>query len=139
MGRPKKERIICAYPQFFRFSPTDAPITGEVTLSLDEYEVLRLHDFEHLKQAEVAHQMKISRPTVTDMLDAAHGKLAEALVKGRAIRIDGGCVAVCPLGKSCPYVTGDCPKKHRCSAYCRCGLYMDKQKEFSNQKGEQQL
>ena len=131
MGRPKKERIICACPQFFRFSPTDAPSTGEITLTLDEYEVLRLHDFEHLKQAEVARQMTISRPTVTEILESAHYKLAQALVRGYRIVIDGGCVTVCPLGKTCPYVTGDCPKKHRCGAGCRCGLYMDEKKQNS--------
>lgn len=128
MARPRKERVICACPQFRRFSPVDAKSTGEVILTLDEYEVLRLHDFEHMTQAEVALQMKISRPTVAEMLDLAHAKLSEALVFGKTLLLQGGNYCVCELGSGCPYASGDCPKKHRCGARCRCGLYMDEQK-----------
>ena len=125
MARPKKERVICACPQFRRFSPSDAPDTGTVYLTLDEYEVFRLHDLEHLRQAEIALQMKVSRATVAEMLDEAHRKLADVIVNGRQLRLEGGRYCVCPLGSGCPYASGDCPKKHRCGARCRCGLYMD--------------
>lgn len=60
----------------------------EVVLSPEEWEALKLHDVKGLKQREAAKRMKISQPTFQRTLNAAHKKIAGALVEGKAIRIE---------------------------------------------------
>ena len=120
MARPKKARVICARPQYSRFAPVGVRHSDTVTLEHDEYEVLRLHDLEHLTQTEVARQMLVSRPTVTLLLASAHEKLADAMVNGKTVAIEGGNCNVCEIGCACSLEKGDeCPKKHKCAASCR--------------------
>jgi predicted DNA-binding protein (UPF0251 family) len=59
-------------------------------ITIDEMEAMRLSDYEGLNQEEVAQRMQVSRPTVTRMLARAHRVVADALVHGKAIRIEGG-------------------------------------------------
>ena len=120
MARIKKIRTICAAPRFRWFSPADLTAAETVRLTYDEYEVLRLHDLEHLTQEAVARQMQVSRPTVTEMLASAHQKVADALTNGKQIVfMHSGCT-VCEIGKNCPKATEKgCPQKHRCGASCR--------------------
>jgi hypothetical protein len=59
-------------------------------ITVDELEAMRLADFLEMTQEEVAQQMQVSRPTVTRMLSRAHRAVAEALVHGKAICIQGG-------------------------------------------------
>lgn len=65
----------------------------EVALSVDELEALRLADLEGLYQDAAAARMGVSRPTFARIVEASRRKVAEALVKGRALRIAGGPVA----------------------------------------------
>lgn len=60
----------------------------EITLELDEFEAIRLKDHEGLYQDAAAEKMKISRQTFGRILESAHKKIAEALVNGKAIRIE---------------------------------------------------
>ena len=127
MARPKKARVICSRPQYNRFAPVGVRHSDTVTLEHDEYEVLRLHDLEHLTQSEVAAQMLISRPTVTQLLCVAHEKLADALVNGKPLQINEGNCAVCEIGAACPpEVKQNCDKKCRCKASCRYELQNSK-------------
>ena len=120
MARPKKARVICSSPRHVHFVPVDQQAMQTVTLENDEYEVIRLHDLEHLTQGEVANQMLVSRPTVTLLLNSAHQKIADALVNGKAVVIAGGNCEVCEIGCACPKEKGDeCENKHRCAASCR--------------------
>jgi len=61
-----------------------------MVITVDELEALRLADFLEMTQEEVAQKMQVSRPTVTRMLARAHRAVAEALVNGKAICIEGG-------------------------------------------------
>ncbi len=74
------------------FKPAGVPVRylDEVVLSLDEFEALRLADFEGLYQEQAALRMEVSRPTFGRIIDIARRKVAEALVHGKALRIDGG-------------------------------------------------
>lgn len=61
-----------------------------VVMSLEEYEALRLADYENLTQEEAARRMNISRPTFTRLYDKARKNVAKAFVEGKAILIRGG-------------------------------------------------
>jgi len=78
-------------PRTLYFKPHGSLIgLPDVVLSVDEYEAIRLADYENLKQEEAASRMNISRPTFTRLIDIARKKIAKAIVAGRPIRIEGG-------------------------------------------------
>ena len=92
VARPKNSRKIAALPGFALFKPAGVPARTlpEVTLTVDEFEALRLADHQGLYQQQAATQMDISRQTFGRIVDAARKKVATALVEGFAIRIEGG-------------------------------------------------
>ena len=90
MPRPKKTRFVSAYPAIAAFVPTGVTVTGEVFMSVEELESIRLSDFEHLDQETAANLMKVSRHTYGRILANARSILAEAVVTGKALKIEGG-------------------------------------------------
>lgn len=88
--RPKCRRV--AYePHVTSFVPDGNRDEIEyVTLKVEEFEAIRLKDHLNLEQEEAAIMMKISRPTYQRILTEARGKIAEALIMGKAISIEGG-------------------------------------------------
>lgn len=92
MPRPKKCRFVKRKPGVTFFKPQGIPlrILEHALITVDELEALRLSDFLGLSHEETAKQLKVSRPTVTRMLARAHQAVADALVNGKAIRIEGG-------------------------------------------------
>jgi uncharacterized protein len=74
------------------FKPAGIPRTelDEVVMTLDEFEALRLADLEQFYQEGAAERMSVSRPTFSRILEAAHRKVADVLVHGKALRIEGG-------------------------------------------------
>jgi predicted DNA-binding protein (UPF0251 family) len=74
----------------------------EVCLSIEEAEAIRLKDLEDLDQEQCAEKMNISRPTFQRVLEAARRKIADALLNGKAIRIEGGNFEMAPLRFNCP-------------------------------------
>jgi predicted DNA-binding protein (UPF0251 family) len=61
-----------------------------VTLTVDEFEAIRLADYEGLEQQPASERMNISRPTFSRLVDAARAKLARCVIEGRELRIEGG-------------------------------------------------
>ena len=94
MTRPKKSRIVARPPLFSVFKPAAYPRSELETLNLtlDEYEAIRLVDFMGLDHGEAAQHLEISRPTVTRLIEQARKKLAEFIVEGRLLTIDGGVI-----------------------------------------------
>src|SRR5208282_4296526 len=92
MGRPKKCRWVETEPGVTFFKPRGIPLRSleQMVITVDELEAMRLADFLEMTQEEVAQKMQVSRPTVTRMLARAHRAVAEALVNGKAICIEGG-------------------------------------------------
>lgn len=90
MARPKRCRRICKYPDYWSFGPDDDNTGAAVVLTLDEYETIRLIDFEKWSQAKCAEQMDVARTTVTAIYENARYKLSDALVNGKRIVIAGG-------------------------------------------------
>jgi len=89
MPRNKKQRRIVFKPEVVYFKPQGIPLREleEVVLMPDELEALRLHEVENKDQIKVAEMMNISQPTVARIISGANKKIAEALIKGKAIRI----------------------------------------------------
>jgi predicted DNA-binding protein (UPF0251 family) len=86
------------------FKPQGIPLKTleHVQITVDELEALRLSDYVGLSHEVVAQQMKVSRPTVTRMLAKAHRAVADALVQGKAIRIEGGDYCLGGIDLCCP-------------------------------------
>ena len=90
MPRPKKPRFVSGYPSIAAFVPQGVHVAGEVFLSVEELEAIRLSDFERLDQESAANLMQVSRQTYGLILANARGVVGEALVTGKALRIEGG-------------------------------------------------
>ena len=90
MPRPKKYRCIKCKPDATYFKPRGIPLVDleEISLSPDEIEAISLADYEELYHEEAAMKMKISRQTFGRILSAAHKKVAECLLKGKALKIE---------------------------------------------------
>lgn len=101
MPRPHKCRRICQFPSITRFIPGDSPIRGKITLTMDEYEAVRLIDLKHLTQAQCAAQMGVARTTVTSIYESARYKLSDMLVNGKQLVIEGGKVELCRHRSHC--------------------------------------
>jgi len=92
MARPPKCRRVEFLPDVTYFKPAGIPlrVLEEVLLSVEEAEAIRLKDLEGLEQEQGAERMHISRPTFQRVLASARQKVADALLNGKAIRIEGG-------------------------------------------------
>ena len=92
MSRPQKCRRVEFLPNATYFKPAGVPLKDleEVCMSIEEAEALRLKDLEGLEQEQGAEKMNISRPTFQRILASARQKIADALLNGKAIRINGG-------------------------------------------------
>ncbi len=88
--RPKKPRWIDFEPPVTYYKPSGIPLRflAEVILTPDEVEAIRLKNVEELDQVECAERMKISQSTFQRILTAANKKIAQALIEGKAIRIE---------------------------------------------------
>ena len=98
MPRPMKYRLLNGKPMATIFKPAGIPQCelAEVILTLDEFEALRLADFEGKYQEEAAKRMGVSRQTFGNILESARRKVADTLVNGKALRIEGGFVNLYP-------------------------------------------
>jgi len=90
MPRPKKLRFVSGYPAIDAFIPQGIPATGEIFLSVVELESIRLSDFEGLDQETAAKLMQVSRQTYGRILSNARSIVGEALITGKALKIEGG-------------------------------------------------
>ena len=96
MGRPKKCRKVCQLPNTKEFLPVGTDdCTTAIVLTVDEFETLRLIDLQDLSQEECGANMQVARTTVQAIYGSARKKLAQALVEGRPIRIEGGDYQLC--------------------------------------------
>ena len=93
MARPRKNRIVSALPGSEGFVPLgckQGQCCGQVIMTVEEYETLRLIDYLKLTQEECAAHMEVSRPTITGIYEAARFKVADALVNEKQLLIEGG-------------------------------------------------
>ncbi|MBM4140236.1 MAG: DUF134 domain-containing protein [Nitrospira sp.] len=124
MSRPVCLRRVGCFPESNYFKPRGIPLSmlEEIILTVDEFEAIRLSDFAGFYQEQAAKRMNISRQTFGRIIESAHKKVAEALVKGKALKIEGGVIEMAETRKfrcsdcnhtwDIPYGTGrpaDCP------------------------------
>ena len=98
MARPFKCRRVAFMPGVTFFKPVGIPLRAleEVRLTVEETEAIRLKDMGGLEQEEGAEKMNISRPTFQRILASARQKVADALLNGKAIKIEGGNFEILP-------------------------------------------
>ena len=92
MPRPRKYRKVCCLPESNIFGPVPAGLVkeGAVILKVDEYETIRLIDFEGMSQEDCAKSMNVARTTVQRMYVEARKKVSDCLVNGKLLKIEGG-------------------------------------------------
>ena len=103
MPRPVKCRRVAFMPGLTYFKPAGVPLRflDEVLLSIEEVEAIRLKDIDDLDQEQSAQKMNVSRPTFQRVLESARKKIADALLNGKAVRIEGGNFKIEPLHFRC--------------------------------------
>lgn len=90
--RPKRSRTVEVHPIIRGMKPLGVPfqLNDRIVLLYEEFESIRLSDYESLPQEAAAKRMNVSRPTFTRIYDEARRKMAKALVEGLPVFIDGG-------------------------------------------------
>lgn len=103
MPRPPKCRKVCCLPKYGSFAPMQgvSDPNNAVTLSVDEFEAIRLIDYEGLSQEACSVYMNVARTTVQQIYNVARKKLASALVNGASLHIEGGCYRLCDGQETC--------------------------------------
>ena len=92
--RPKRRRILIEPPSVSGFVPESGDYSfateDRVILFFEEYEAIRLADYEQLTQLEASVRMHVSRPTFTRIYESARKKVAKAFIENKRISIEGG-------------------------------------------------
>ena len=101
MPRPVRVRRVCEEPKFTRFVPAGAEKLEPQVLTIEEYEVIRHVDYQKMTHEECALQMDISRTTVTEIYETARYKIADSLINGKVLCIEGGNYRVCEVSERC--------------------------------------
>ena len=94
MPRPKRPRYIGVPPVVTEFRPQGSEAAGEVILSFEEFEAVRLIDYDGLDQGEAASIMNVSRQTVGRILRTARFKLSRVIVESCCLKLSGGCYKI---------------------------------------------
>ncbi|MGQ4910972.1 MAG: DUF134 domain-containing protein [Candidatus Thorarchaeota archaeon] len=92
MPRKKRRRTVTKEPPVSVYKPAGIPAKDleEILVSIDEFEAIKLADFEGLSQRDASAVMGVSQPTFNRILSAGRSKVAEGLVQGCVLRIEGG-------------------------------------------------
>ncbi|NCF00224.1 NifB/NifX family molybdenum-iron cluster-binding protein [Emergencia sp. 1XD21-10] len=110
MPRPRKNRMVNTMPTSEGFIPAGyepecCSSLSCVTMTVDEYETIRLIDYLGMTQEECAASMQVSRPTVTNIYESARYKLADALIHEKPLLISGGNYDICHKNKKTATIT----------------------------------
>ena len=111
MVRPQKDRMVAFDPDISYFKPRGIPLVNleEVQIKIDEYEALRLSDLMDLSYEEAANKMKVSRATFGRIVRRARKIVADALINGKAINIQGGSYRI--IDKKRTFICNNCNNK----------------------------
>ena len=111
MPRPVKCRKVCHFPNVLEFLPADdTEKKTPIVLTVDEYETIRLLDKKGYSQEQCAASMQVARTTVQRIYEIARKKIADALIDGYPLKIEGGDFKICD-GQSSNCGLGGCYKQ----------------------------
>ena len=115
MPRPRKCRKVCSLPKVDKFSPCNRgkKCAEAVVMTVDEYETIRLIDYQNFSQEECGEYMKIARTTVQQIYNNARKKVAKFIVEGKPLKIEGGDYELCG-GEEVFCACGGCEKHASC-------------------------
>lgn len=125
MSRPTKCRRVCRFPEILEFSPMGEAMGEAIVLTVDEFETIRLIDKEGLNQEACGAQLGVGRTTAQKIYETARKKIADALVLGRTLKIEGGDFHLCKGNSEFCYKR-DCQKRQA-------------QTEYNTKKGENMM
>ena len=125
MARPQNDRVVKEPPLFNEFKPIGVPARNlaKIFISLDEYEAIRLSDQIGYSHLEASEEMNISRSTFSRLIEAARKKMADFIIRGKILSIEGGNIHFTNniiKCQDCGYIfnikmsddIGDCPECH---------------------------
>ena len=110
MPRPSRCRRVCCEPLVRLFAPQGTEETEPVVLLVEEYEAIRIVDLKKRTHDQCAQQMQISRTTATEIYEKARFKIADAIVNGKPLVIEGGNYRICQETNCCA-CAGRCRRK----------------------------
>ncbi|WP_124064860.1 DUF134 domain-containing protein [Clostridium sp. E02] len=116
MARPVKKRRVCGLPATSEFAPCVRRQFESVEMTIDEYEVIRLIDHLDLTQSECAKQMNVARTTVQAIYDSARSKIADTIVNGKKLVIQGGNYVLCSDAPAC--CVKNCTRQRGIKGHC---------------------
>ena len=101
MVRPRKLRFVGMEPGFRMFKPVGIPAVDmeQIVLTLDEFEAIRLVDFDGMNHEGASELIGVSRPTLSRLVEQARHKVADAVVTGKVLVIEGGNVEMVSRGR----------------------------------------
>ncbi len=120
--RPLKCRKVRCKPDSNYFKPRGVSLGAlqELALGIDEFEAVRLADFEGLYQEAAAKRMKISRQTFGNLIVSAHRKIADCLVNAKALKIEARPMAALRRRCACRRCGNAWQKNRRKDGFARC-------------------
>ncbi|MBZ4664074.1 MAG: putative DNA-binding protein [Caloramator sp.] len=120
MPRPRKYRKVCCLPKVNEFGPLNVKeLNNYVIMTVEEYETIRLMDLENLSQEETAERMGVARSTIQRIYEEARRKIADFIVNGKTLKIEGGDYRVCDFNVD----------NNRCALCRRHGKMFGKEKD----------
>lgn len=93
MPRPQKLKTVCCASEFYYGHPKRHKETVQITV--EQFETIRLIDYEKLNQDEASKLMNVARTTVQALYDQARTLIASALIEDKAIQVGGGHYELC--------------------------------------------
>ena len=114
MPRSKMNRKVCCMPEstLFETRGDNADHLKEIVISVEEYEAIRLIDLEEMTQEQCAERMKVARTTVQRIYNDARKKIAEYIVMGHSLKIEGGAYQICDEDERLNGCGKSCRKRH---------------------------
>ncbi|MEG1609290.1 MAG: DUF134 domain-containing protein [Clostridia bacterium] len=109
MARPMKCKKVCQMPKCNKFGALDGNVGETIVMSVEEFETIRLIDYQGFTQEQASEKMNIARTTAQAIYDQARKKLAKTLVEGGSLNIEGGSFVLCK-GEETECNCGGCEK-----------------------------
>ena len=104
MSRPRKRRRVCGLPRNKSFGPLNREENKKnevIRITVEEHEIVRLIDLEGLDQTQCAEKMGVARSTIQRAYIEVKEKIADCIVNGKVLRIEGGDYELCEKNVEC--------------------------------------